>query len=160
MGLSDLSGAYLCRALRNNRSIVKVDAEGNNFGPKTLTSLADSLTTNDVVRHVNLEGNPLVKNEAGGHDVAGVGRLAEMLKVNNSLRYLNLFGCNIQSSGGHQLVSGLVGNAALIFLEVGNNGLSQGQTRRVADRLDENKDRYERVKMGEIESARQVREGR
>ena len=154
MGLSDLSGAYLGRAMKNNRSVVKLDMGGNLFGPKTCRALAESLEANDTVRHVNLELNSLVKDEEGKHDVSGVVALAKMLKVNRTLQYLNLYRCNVQSEGGHALVQGLAENETLIFLEVGNNGLGQPQMRRMAARLDENRARYERNKEEEGETRR------
>lgn len=41
--MDDLSGAYLGRMLKHNTSLIKLEAGSNRLGPKTLTSLADSL---------------------------------------------------------------------------------------------------------------------
>ncbi|GMH75091.1 hypothetical protein TL16_g06649 [Triparma laevis f. inornata] len=156
MQLSDLAGAYLCRALKNNRSIVKLDLESNKFGPKTCSALADALLTNNVVTHVNLESNMLVKNEVGSHDVSGVAAIADMLCTNKALLYLNLWRCNVQSEGGHQLVNGIMENQTLIFFEVGNNGLVQSQHKRIAEKLDQNKGHYEAVKELHSENQRKA----
>ncbi|GMI05388.1 hypothetical protein TrVE_jg13644 [Triparma verrucosa] len=156
MQLSDLAGAYLCRALKNNRSIVKLDLEANLFGPKTCKALADALLTNDVVTHVNLESNLLVKNDAGSHDVTGVAAIADMLCTNKTLLYLNLWRCNVQSEGGHQLVNGIMENQTLIFFEVGNNGLVQSQYKKIAEKLDLNKGRYEAIKELHSENERKA----
>ena len=106
MKLSDIAGAYLCRALRNNTSIVKLDLESNYFGPKTCKTLADSLTTNTTVTHVNLESN-LLSRGAKGHDIGGVEAMAEMLKTNTTLVYLNMWRCGVASEGGHKVVTGM-----------------------------------------------------
>jgi hypothetical protein len=142
MKLSDLAGAYISRALRSNRSIIKLDLESNYFGPKTCKSLADALTTNTTVTHVNLESNLLTKGSKG-NDLSGVEAIADMLKQNTTLVYLNMWRCSVASEGGHRIVTGLAENDTIIFLELGHNGLTQSQEKRVADKLDENKEQFE-----------------
>ena len=145
MNLPDLAGAYLCRALRNNTTIVKLDLESNNFGPKTCRSLADSLTTNTTITHVNLESNLLTKGPKGLdiRDISGVEAIAGMLRSNQTLVYLNMWRCSVASEGGHHMVSGLSANDTLIFLELGHCGLTQSQEKSIAEKLDDNKDKYE-----------------
>jgi hypothetical protein len=97
---------------------------------------------NTSVTHVNLESNLLTKG-AKGLDISGVQALSEMLKENTTLVYLNMWRCGVASEGGHQIVTGMGGNDTIIFLELGHNGLTQNQERRLAEKLDDNKDRYE-----------------
>ena len=143
MALDDVAGSFLARALKNNRSVVKLDAEGNMFGPRTCKALADSLKDNDAVRHVNLDSNPLAKGSKGQPDVTGVVSLSSMLSTNSTLTYLNLWRCNIGSEGGASLTSGALSSSSLLFLDVGNNGFAQSHLRRIADKLDDNRNRYE-----------------
>ena len=138
MGLDDLAGAYLSRALRNNKSIVKLDLDSNMFGPQTCIALADSLTTNTTVEHVNLESNLLSRSGNGGHDLTGISAMAKMLTTNKTLKYVNMWRCNIGSEGGQLLLQGINKNSTLLFFQLGNNGLSQTHSKRISDRLDEN----------------------
>ena len=159
MKLPDLAGAYLCRALKNNRSIVKLDLESNHFGPKTCATLADSLAINDVVRHVNLESNNLVRGDGDStNDWSGVEALADMLASNKTIVYLNLWRCNVQSQGGHIMFNGIQNNDTLIFFELGNNGLGQHEQKKLAEKLERNKEKYEAEQAQRQEKAKKKQE--
>jgi len=138
MGLNDLAGAYLGRALRNNKTLSKLDMDSNNFGPKTCISLADSLEANTTVAHINLESNLLSKTDSRGHDLSGIAALSKMLTVNKTLKTLSLWRCNIGSEGGQIMLNGMSRNSTILYLELGNNGLSQAHQNFISGRLDEN----------------------
>ena len=74
-------------------------------------------------------------------------RLTKKLKgKNKSLIYLNLWRCGVASEGGNQLAAGMANNDTVIFLELGRNGLTQSQEKRIAEKLDNNKFRYENAR--------------
>lgn len=83
MNLSDLSGAYICRALRNNRSLIKLELGGNYCGIKTCTALGDALMTNNVVKFVSLESNPLVIIDKASKNITSSGNNTTVVSINN-----------------------------------------------------------------------------
>ena len=146
----------LCASLRFASlrfALLITDLEANNFGPMTCATLSDSLLKNDVVKHVNLESNSLVKGESG-HDVSGIQAMANMFAHNKTLVYLNLWRCNVQSEGGQILVNGLENNNTIIFFELGNNGLGQNQQKKLGKLLERNQNNYEQKQDEYIEAQR------
>lgn len=117
MELYDLAGTYLSRALKNNRVLRKIDLGCNSFGPNTCKTLGDSLTTNNVLVHVNLESNPLTAK----NDLSGVEAIAKMLKQNKSLTYFSLWRCGIGIEGGKMISDAVVSNDSLTCFELGYN---------------------------------------
>ena len=135
MNISDLSGSYICRALRKNRSIIKLELGGNNCGPKTCLSLGDSLKINNVVTYVSLESNLLTN---GLDDKLGMESIATMLSVNNTLKHLSVWGCNINSEGCKMLADNLSLNKSLISFDLFYNDWEQDQINVIYDRLKQN----------------------
>uniref|UniRef100_A0A7R9VZE3 Tropomodulin n=1 Tax=Pseudictyota dubia TaxID=2749911 RepID=A0A7R9VZE3_9STRA len=132
LGLSDLAGAYLCRALRSNRTLIKIELGSNKFGPKTCKSLGDALTSNNVVRFVSLESNPLTGEK---NDISGIIAIAEMLSKNKALRYLSLWRCGTGADSGKAIADAMAFNDALTCIEVGYNGWENSHTSHVAAKL-------------------------
>ena len=109
------SAYYISRALKNNRSIVKLEMGENLFGPKTCRILAESMLVNDVVRFIDLGSNPLTIE----NDINGIESMTEMLKKNQTLRHLSFWRCNIGVEGGKLLSSAILLNNALTCFELG-----------------------------------------
>ena len=118
MNLSDISGSFLARALKNNKSIRKLDLSGNLIGTRTCKTLADSLLNNDIIQCIILESNPL----SAKNNVSGIKALASMLCKNQSLRHLNLWRCNTGIEAGSIISDAIFFNKTLIFLDTGYNG--------------------------------------
>lgn len=117
MKLSDISGAYLARAMKNNKTIAKLEMGENLLGPKTCSVLADSLKSNKSLKFLSLEANQLIdKNGA-----SCVKPLCNIICKNNSLRYLNLWRCNIGVEGGRLMSDAMMNNSTLTCLDLGYN---------------------------------------
>ena len=65
--------------------------------------------------------------------------MSKMLATNKTLKYLNLWRCNIGSEGGQLILHGINRNDTILFFEFGNNGLSQTHQIKISERLDQNK---------------------
>lgn len=157
MDLSDLSGSFICRSLRNNRSIEKLELGGNNFGKKTCFSLADSLTTNDVVKFISLECNPLTGNT---NDVSGIETIAKMLKVNNTLTHMSIWQCNINNEGCQVIYDNFKFNESLICFDLFYNDWEQEQIQGIYRQLQKNRENRERrlQHAQEVEAERKEKE--
>ena len=132
-GLADLAGAFLCRALRDHRTIIKLELGGNLLGPKTCRSLGNALSTNRTVRSVSLESNPLTGDKQD--DLSGIWAIADMLRKNQGLRYLSLLRCNIGPEGGKEVAEALCSNDVLTCIELGYNGWEKSHIRKIAQIL-------------------------
>ena len=118
MKLSDITGAYLARAMKNNHTIAKLDLGENLLGPKTCSVLAESLKVNKSLHFLSLEANQLIdKNGA-----SCVKPLYDIISNNSSLRYLNIWRCNIGVEGGRLISDAMVNNSTLTCLDLGYNG--------------------------------------
>ena len=137
MNLTDLSGSYICRALKKNRSIRKLELGGNQFGPKTCLTLANSLSLNDVLKYVSLESNPLTQ---GTNYITAMEAIAEMLKVNKTLTYLSIWRCNINSEGCKILSDCLAFNQCLTCFEMMYNDFENEQIQEICLRLKKNRE--------------------
>jgi len=97
MNLPDSAGAYLCRALKGNSTLIKYELGGNEFSSKTCKSLAESLEVNGTFSSMNLEGNPLVVDEEGKESFE---MLSRSLAKNSGLVFLSLWMCGVGVEGG------------------------------------------------------------
>ncbi len=120
MNLSDNSGAYLARILKNNRSIVKLEMNENCLGYKTCVSLADSLvgtTSNTVLKFLSIGSNPLTAKNGK----ASIEALVTIIRENTSLRHLGLWRCNIGIEGGREICEAILSNECLTCIDLGYN---------------------------------------
>jgi len=117
LNLSDTSGAYLARMLKNNRTIVKLELGENGLGYETCVTMAESLRVNNVLEYLSMESNPL--NAKNG--TMSIDAMANIVKYNKSVRYLNLWRCNIGVEGGRMIAEAMRFNDCLICMELGYN---------------------------------------
>lgn len=117
LNLPDLSGAFLARALKNNKTLKKLELGENNFSVKTIVTLSESLRQNYTLMHLSLDSNPLTSKDQANVIVA----LANMVRFNKSLRYLNIWRCNIGCEGGRLLSDAIKENSLLTDIEFGYN---------------------------------------
>ncbi|KAL7480660.1 hypothetical protein ACHAW6_009419 [Cyclotella cf. meneghiniana] len=121
MQLSDVSGAYLCRALRNSTSLKKLELGGNRFASQCCMQLAESLLANENsnLASLGLDSNPL---SAGEDSKESIALLARAIGKNAGLMSLSLWRCGIGIEGGRAFAEAIVsGISRLISLEVGYN---------------------------------------
>ncbi len=117
MNLSDYAGAYIGRALKNNKSIKKLEMNENHLGSKTCTTLADALCCNNTIRFLSMESNPLTAKN--GTD--SIEALVKIIRDNNSLQHLGLWRCNIGIEGGREISEAMLSNENLTCFELGYN---------------------------------------
>ena len=130
MNLSDTTGAYISRALKNNRSITKLEMSENFMGSKTCQILAESLLVNNVIQFIDLGSNPLTAN-----NIAGIEAMAAMLQHNRSLRYLSLWRCNVGVEGGRLLSAAMPFNNNLTCFELGYNSWDHSDIRKIEEKM-------------------------
>lgn len=131
MNLSDTTGAYIARALKNNRSIIKLEMSENLLGSKTCETLAESLLVNDVIQFIDLGSNPLTAKNG----ITGIEAISAMLQHNQSLRYFNLWRCNIGVEGGRLLSAAMPFNNTLTCFELGYNSWDHCDIRQIEEKL-------------------------
>jgi Ran GTPase-activating protein (RanGAP) involved in mRNA processing and transport len=61
--LGDEEGIELAKNLQYNTYLERVDLESNNIGPKFLEQLAHTVTKNNTIRSIDLEGNNLTNGK-------------------------------------------------------------------------------------------------
>ncbi len=132
MNLPDSAGAYLCRALKGNSTLIKYELGGNQFGSKTCKFLAESLEVNGTFASLNLEGNPLVVDEEGKESFESLSR---SLAKNSGLVFLSLWMCGVGVEGGGVLARDIVENTTLVSLEVGYNNFDYSDVMKMRKQL-------------------------
>ena len=158
--LSDQTGAYLARALKNNKTLTKLEMDDNLFGAGTVEALAESLATNDTLQFLSLSSNMLFANGSAAPTAAGrgescVGPLARSLAQNFGLTCLNLSRCGIGPEGGRLLCDAVANNRRLISVEVGYNHFTHGDVARMAERLEANRKTWRENRAREVERAKE-----
>ena len=119
IGLSDLSGAFIARALRNNTSLTKLEMGGNQFASKCCHQLAESLLVNTSLKFLGLESNPLSTGDDNNKSIA---LLSQAIGENTNLACLSLWRCGLSTSVGRLLADAIAkGSTRLISFEVGYN---------------------------------------
>ncbi len=152
--LDDVAGAYLAKCLRHNTTLRKLSMGHNNFSAQTCKSLSTSFLENRTLIHLGLECNPLFSSSAEW--------LGALLQTTCSLLSLSLWRCGLGVEGGKSLIEGLDHSSTLISMEVGYNGFSKYQERKIAMKLCENSNEHYCaevvVHIEQLESNRIVRE--
>lgn len=134
-----MTGAYIGRSLKMNKSIIKVDLSENNFSCNTLQCLSDSLKSSDcLIKSVSLASNPLYNNKNEQGFLAAVTEFSSMLEVNCSITYFSIWQCGIGSSATDVLLHGFEKNDSITCFEIGYNGFTLEQERNVVKKLKEN----------------------
>jgi hypothetical protein len=83
----DEIGVDMARMLMVNKSIRKLELEGNKFGPKTAREFGYLLQINKNLKFIDFENNMLTNN---GDDPSGLFSFIEALKTNKTLLSLNM----------------------------------------------------------------------
>lgn len=147
----------LTGVLKVNRSLQILYLGKNPFGSKSITELADALKVNRFLKILSLSHSNLIDAEGkalagalkdnttltelglGYCDLKDIAPLAEALKVNRSLRKLNLTGNKFRDAGGKALVAALKVNITLTELDLGFCDGAYGEIDVINERLAANK---------------------
>ncbi len=112
MGISDAAGAYIARAMKNNKSIYKLEMNENLLGSKTCSTLSESLELNSTLEYLSMDSNPLVATNGK----LAIDGLMNIILKNKSLRHLGLWRCNIGIEGGRNISDAMMSNENIICI--------------------------------------------
>lgn len=135
LNLSDVSGSFLARALRNINSLQKLELGGNQFGSKCVSQIAKSLLANktSALSFLSLESNLLLTGENSKESIA---LFAEAVGKNTSLLSLSLWRCGLSLESGRLLAEAISkGENKLVSLEVGYNHFDSLDVEVIANKL-------------------------
>uniref|UniRef100_A0A7S2PBL0 Uncharacterized protein n=2 Tax=Leptocylindrus danicus TaxID=163516 RepID=A0A7S2PBL0_9STRA len=140
LNLGDTAGAFICRSLKMNKSIIKLDLSENNFGSKTLQCLSESLqcAKDCVIKSVSLASNPLHDTDNKQDFLAAINAFSSMLEANHSLTYFSIWQCGLGSTAADILLHGFEKNDSITCFEIGYNGFTIDQERNIVKRLRDN----------------------
>ena len=118
-GIQDIDGIEIAKILYSNKTLRKLELEGNNLGPKSAKEFGLALKVNTTLRFLDLESNQLTM---GNEDTAGVQMFfIEALKTNTSLLSLNIANNQLHEDLGRDFKDMLEVNTTLIDFEISFN---------------------------------------
>ena len=123
--------SHLCQALTTNTSLVELNLSNCSLHKACGPALRHMLETNKTLTALNLSWNPSISDD----NVAGI---AEGLRSNHSLKYLNLQQCGIRDTGMKRLADCLMVNDSLEELDLSGNTISPEAARGFSDMLKQN----------------------
>ena len=99
--IQDKEGMDIARSLFNNKTLRKLELEGNCLGMQTARVFALALRKNKTLRYLDLESNNLTNDT---EDCQGVDEMIEALADNTTLLSLNLANNRLEDNIGRNLV--------------------------------------------------------
>jgi len=116
----------LASILRDSQTLTKLDLRSNGINASYLQDIALALKYNTTLQHLDLSNNPLFHRLQGNvltENIIGFPGLGEALRVNHTLRTLNVGGCAVDAS-----LTGFINdiqfNNGLTSLDLSGNTLS------------------------------------
>jgi len=85
--ISDADGQTFARMLYTNKTLRKLELEGNLLGPKSAIEFGEALKVNTTLKFLDLESNQLTVD---GQDMYGAVQMVEFLEKNTTLLSLNM----------------------------------------------------------------------
>ena len=110
--------SYFANGLAQNHSVRKVILHSNNIGSTGAVSIFRSLEHNTSLEELDLSGNQQLAE--GDSEAVGCA-IERMLKINRTLKVLNLRGCKVTDPIVKHVVTGLTKNMSLVTLAVGSS---------------------------------------
>ncbi len=154
--IDDAEGVELARILISNKSIRKLELEGNRLGPKTIYAFGKALEVNKTLRVLDLESNDIYKDKDAPFDpetkraiIPKLFFFIESLQHNKTLLSLNLANCQMDDKCGAKWVQTTHVNQDLIDFEFGFNQFTLEQKRQIQDNLRRNKAKYDEDRLRE-----------
>lgn len=85
--ITDQLGVQIAKFLQGNKTLERLELEGNLLGPESSKAFADLLRVNKTIRYLDLSNNNLTNQGQSKDEVKDI---AKALEQNKSLLYLNL----------------------------------------------------------------------
>ena len=120
-GLTNEVAFYFANGLAQNHSVKKVNFHSNNIGSHGTVSIFRSLVHNTSLEEIDLSRN---RQLAEGDSEAVGCAIEKMLNMNQTLKVLNVSGCNVTDAIAEHILTGLAKNTSLVTLNVSSPKLS------------------------------------
>ena len=133
--------------MKKNKTIEKLEFQGNNFGKNTAKQIGELLENNDTLKYLDLEGNELLDKEF--KEIFGIVAIAEGIKKNQCLIVLNVSYCNLDDECGHILAEAMKVNKTIIDFDYRGNNFSLEVVRDINESLKRNKNNYKNERLME-----------
>ena len=127
-GILDHDGIFLAYMLRTNKTLRKLELEGNNLGPLCAFAFGRVLSENKSLKFLDLESNQLTND---GSDFKGVIEMLNFLEFNNTLLSLNISNNCLNEDCGAKLREKLEYNYSLIDLDYSCNSFNIDDSRAI-----------------------------
>ena len=108
--IKDPEGVQIAKMLVQNKTLRKLELEGNLLGPNSAKEFGEALMVNKTLRFIDLESNQLSNDQ----NTSGVETLIEMLYKNVTLLSLNLANNEMNDMIGRKLEEATAANQTLI----------------------------------------------
>lgn len=154
----DPEGVVLAQMLVSNKTLRKLELEGNLLGPQSARAFGKSLKKNITLRVLDLESNQLTQD---GQDMQGIYDFVKViahnilivfvqcLYKNKHMLSLNLGNNNMDEKCGELFEEATRFNDTLIDFEFGFNNFSLNDIRKIQDNLKRNKAKYDAERLRE-----------
>lgn len=136
-GINDEDAIKLAIPLYNNTSLKSLKLDSNLITATGIKALSESLKYHPCVDSLSLAGNNHSRQNQIGDD--GAAWLANALKANQSLRFINLWGNNVGYIGTKAFAEALKENNTLIALRLSDANIGDNGAQEFADALRINK---------------------
>jgi len=150
----DEIGVDLARMLMLNKTVRKLELEGNKLGPKTAKEFGHLLKITNTLKFLNFENNMLTND---GDDTSGLFTFIEAIKSNKTLLSLNMANNRLDDSIGKAFEDSIAVNHTLIDFEFGFNAFSVDTIRNIQFYLRRNKAIYDENALREWNERRHMR---
>ena len=125
-GITDVDGQEIAKMLYYNKTLRKLELEGNVLGPRSISLLGTYLKVNESLKYLDLESNQLT---AGGQEFWGIYEFVNMLDSNKTLLSLNVANNDLDEKCGQMFREKLENNHTLIDFDFSNNNFSMDDSR-------------------------------
>jgi len=153
-GILDHDGIVLAYMLRTNKTLRKLELEGNNLGPLCAFAFGRVLQENKSLRFLDLESNQLTND---GSDFKGVLEMLNFLDHNNTLMSLNIANNSLNEDCGNKLREKLENNYSLIDIDYSCNSFNVDDSRAIQEYLKRNKALYDSERLKEWKERKLMR---
>jgi hypothetical protein len=138
-----------------NKTLRKLELEGNKLGPKTAREFGHLLRISTTLKFLDLDNNMLTND---GDDTSGLLTFIEALKTNKTLLSLNMANNRLDETIGKAFEEALAVNYSLIDFEFGFNQFSVDTIRKIQFYLRRNKAIYDENQLREWNERRFMRD--
>lgn len=145
-GIKDPEGVEFAKMLLTNKTIKKLELEGNFLGANSAREFGTALKVNNTLLLLDLENNYLV-NVSG--DDEGVKAFTDCLNYNKTLLSLNMGNNAMDPKCGQKFMDATTVNTTLISFEFGMNDFNREQVITIQDNLNRNKMAYDEERFRE-----------